>query len=173
MGKKKIRVENKVETVKSSKKMFVISGIIVGLLVIAFIFMAVESAGKNKLTIENRTSHDISKLSLHYASPDTGYESEVFFKQAIAAGETVNSKTPNLELFGMEARLMTDITFDGEEMVSYDNGYFNVNFYGKTKIVFEENEDGIIVMTVKTKEGLFGVSNNNNECNETWEIKFK
>lgn len=168
MAKKRKVKKNATES--SKKNLVVIGSIIAGFLLIAFLLIGIESAGKNRLVIENNTSKNLEYVKLNYASYDTDYADEVFYESSISAKETVKEKTATKKLFGTEARLFVTFKFEGEEEKSIDNGMFNSNFSGKTMIEFNETSNDVVTMDVSIKEGLFG--NGNNECDEHWEYDF-
>lgn len=73
------------------------------------------------------------------------------------------------ELKGTTSGLIFEITFENEETITIDTGYFNAKFDGKIKAVFEEDKQGEVTMKVKASTGLFG-STANTLCNDTYEM---
>ena len=169
MAKKRVETKHTEENPK--KKLVLIGSIIAAFFLIAFLIIGIESAGKNRLIIENNTSKNLEYVKLNFASYDTDYADEVFFEDSLKAQETLKVKTSTKKLHGTEARLFVTFKFEGEEEKSIDNGSFNYNFSGKTMIEFNEASEDVITMDVSIKEGIFG-NNKHNECDEHWEYDF-
>ena len=70
----------------------------------------------------------------------------------------------------MEAGLIIEVTFDGEETRTFDVGYFNYDFEGKIKVSFYEEADGSVSMKVKATTGLFGSTGQTYCNNDVYEL---
>lgn len=140
------------------KKAMIIGGVFAAVLILSFVFMVVEASQKYKLHIVNNTSKNITQLQLLFSSDQVDYTSDVFFDSAIAAGEEITTKIPRLPLMGTNSGLISKVFFEGEEGILNDNGVFFTNFTGKISIEFKEDENGVITMYVKAKEGRGNLS---------------
>ena len=170
MSKKKVKVNNNAKNPKDSKQKLLIGGAVIALvLVLSFIFFTYESMQKNKLNIANNTSKDITKLELLFSSDEVDYTSEVFFDDAIKAGEEFSGKFPDFPLAYTNSGLIIKLYMEGEEGVMIDAGLFNTNFSGKLSLEFTEDSDGEITMSVVAKEGILGEA----YCDEEHVIDFK
>ncbi len=147
------------ETLKEKKKtLMILGGIVAAVLVLSFVFMIVEASQKYKLHIVNNTSKNITQLQLLFSSDEVNYSSDVFFDSSIDAGEEIKTEFPRLPLMGTNSGLVSKTFFEGEEGILNVNGVFFTNFSGKITIEFTEDENGVITMHVKAKEGRGSLS---------------
>lgn len=168
MSKKMKQMEE--TTVAKNKKIFWIGGVLIALCIISLVLIIVEESGKNKLLVANNTTRNLEYVKLQFASMDTDYKGTVFFNEALNAGQKITEKTTKQKLYSTQSRLFVIFKFEGQEEKSFDNGWFDHDFSGKTFIEFSENEAGELELSVSIKEGFIN-GGNYNECDEHWNIK--
>lgn len=183
---KKIKPQKKqevnVKATMSPEKKMLIAGISGAVVLLFVILVIVEGVNSGKVSIKNDTSRKITSIKAYFAGTeypldsdeeDTKkelYQSENLVDTELAAGETFKASLPDLTgLKGTASGLIFKITFENEEEITIDTGYFNSKFDGKVKAVFEEDKNGEVTMKVKASTGLFG-STANTLCNDTYEM---
>lgn len=174
------RQEDNVKETMSQKQRIMIAGIAGAVLLLFVILVVVEGVSKSKISIANNTSLNITSIKAYFAGTtyeldqeeekEEKYQSGNIADTALAAGEKFKASLPDLsELKGTTSGLIFEITFENEETITIDTGYFNAKFDGKIKAVFEEDKQGEVTMKVKASTGLFG-STANTLCNDTYEM---
>ncbi|MBE5959885.1 MAG: hypothetical protein E7256_00625 [Lachnospiraceae bacterium] len=154
----------------NEKKTLLISCIIAVVMIAFVVLMVVESTSKGKLTITNETDKEITSVKMYFANYDEEYESDALFDDALAANTDASITLEKYALKGMEAGLIIEVTFDGEEKRTFDVGYFNNDFEGKIKVSFYEEADGSVSMKVKATTGLFGSTSQTYCNNDVYEL---
>lgn len=162
--------ENVAEKSMSSKKITLIAGIAGVVLLLFVVLMFVESLNKSQISIDNTTSRNITSMKVHFLSYEGDKQTDNIVDMELAAGETYKASLPDLsELKDTASGLILKVTFEDEEEVTIDSGFFNTKFDGKIKVVFEEDDLGEVTMKVKASTGLFG-STSQTLCNDTYEM---
>lgn len=127
------------------------------LVVLALAFILVETMNSKKITITNNTSRKIDTMHIYFGTEEESL-SEDLANISLEAGETFKSNFSSIHFDEAEAMLISNVIFDGEELIIIDEGNFTGVFSGNIKVEFRE-EEGDIYMDAKASTGLLGKAN--------------
>lgn len=172
--------EDNVKETLSQKQRMMIAGIAGAVLLLFVVLVFVEGVSKAKISIANESSRNITSMKAYFSGTtyemdqleekEVNYQSDYIADTVIGKGDSFEAYLPDLsELKGTASGLILEITFENEETITIDTGYFNAKFDGKINVVFEDDKQGDVTMRVKASTGLFG-STANTLCNDTYEM---
>lgn len=159
----------KAEQTMDTKKITLIASIVGAILLLSVILMIAEGLSKSKITIKNASSRNITAMQVYFLGYEGEFQTDNIVDISLDSGNTYKASLPDLsELKNTQSGLILKVTFENEDEVTIDSGFFNTKFDGKIKVVFED-DDLDVSMKVKATTGLFG-STRQNLCDDTYEM---
>ncbi len=140
----------------NSKKLYFIVAALGLFLLLFVVLMCVENGMANKLTVKNKSSHDIEQLRFWYEDKN-GEITDIMDFENLKAKTEINESTENLKLSELvgDALLSVYIKFkDGGEAV-IQTGQFLYGFEGKISFEIVDTEEEDLIIRLKAGEGLF------------------
>ena len=140
---------------RSDKVIYIVLALICAFIAIFVALVCTEKSMENKLIINNKSSHNISKLSFWYEDEEGGAFDIMEFTD-VKSKDKIKESTEKLglsELMG-EAWLSVQIEFENGEESLIQTGQLMYDFEGKIIFELEDDEEDILVR-LKAVEGLF------------------
>lgn len=163
--------KREVKSVNPDKRVRNIVLAIAGILLAVFIVLVcIEPRLKNKLVIDNRSSHEITLLQIWYENGN-GDISEVMRFDRVGAKEKLTESTEKFKLSELvgDAWLTVQIAFaDGGEAV-LQTGQFLSNFEGKLSLEISDTASEELMLHLQAGEGIFN-STAVTDCNDIYYI---
>ena len=145
------------ETARGSfKKLYFALAAFCVLLLAVVILVCVEKGMENKLIVQNKSSHNITKLQFWYEDENGGITDIMDFENVLPKTERKES-TENLalsELMG-DAWLSVYMVFEDGGDALVQTGQFLYGFEGKISFELADTKDEELILRLKAGEGLF------------------
>lgn len=165
----KINMNVKEDIIKRYKREIII-GIIVLIILLSFVWIAVENIGGGKFIFTNNSSYKIEYMDATFVNDDWQVSDTVKFENLISGG--MDKKFfENFNLNNMEASLQLTIKFEGHSPFVVVAGYFDDLFTGNIKVNLTENIKDEVDIKIKATNGI--IPSNTTNCNELYTIFVK
>lgn len=140
----------------NNKARNILIGIGMTLIVLCIVLVCIEPAFKNKLVINNRSSHKITSLQIWYEDSEGNVSKSMEFEN-IDAKEKIKDSTESLELtkFVGEAWITLQIEFEDGGEALLQTGHFLNEFEGKITFEISDTKTEDLKLHVQAGEGLF------------------
>ncbi len=144
---------------KSNKVFYIVLALICAFLVCFVALVCVEKSMENKIIVDNRSSHNISKLTFWYEAEE-GEVTDIMEFSNVGSKEKRTESTEELALSELtgEAWLSVLIEFETGEESLIQTGQFLYDFGGKISFELEDTKDEDLMVRLKAGEGLFNSS---------------
>ncbi|MBR6535605.1 MAG: hypothetical protein IKT67_00215 [Lachnospiraceae bacterium] len=139
-----------------NKKLCFLLAAIVVVIVGVVALICVEKGMRNKLVVNNRSSHNITGLEFWYEDANGDYI-DIMALDSVAAKEKVTKSTEDLALSELtgEAWLSIQIKFEDGGEALLQTGQFLYGFDGKISFELADTKDEEVLVRIKAGEGLF------------------
>lgn len=143
----------------NSKALYIVLSLICVFLVVFVALTFVEKSMENKIIVDNRSSHNISKLTFWYEAEE-GDVTDIMEFSDVASKEKVTESTEELALSELtgEAWLSVLVEFETGEESLIQTGQFLYDFGGRISFELEDTDDDELMVRLKAGEGLFNSS---------------
>lgn len=167
---KKIKNKTQAQSQESNigKNKLMIWGISGAVFLLLMVIILIAEGNKGKLTIRNNTQLKLEYVKTYFVYSEGPVTEDNMTYEEILEGKYINDVVQEINLSGLEANLEVRFKFENYDEMFVDAGYFNDNFYGDIKIVFDQIDDDNIELKVKASNGI--LPSRTTKCDDEFNI---